>query len=64
MGKKKLNEVLRKIKLTKKLHAKRHLGKVLWGEDALAFQKRLRDEWNKYFIRYKSINLLSSYKIY
>jgi len=46
MGKKKLDEVLRKIKYTKKLDAKHHLGKVKWNEDALAFQKSLRDEWN------------------
>jgi len=46
MGKKKLDEVLQKIKHTKKLDAKRHLGKVKWNEDALAFQKKLRDEWN------------------
>jgi len=46
MSKKKLNEVLRKIKHTKKLDAKLHLGKVKWNEDALAYQKRLRDEWD------------------
>ena len=39
-----LNEILRKIKHTKKLNAKRHLGKVKWAEDALEYQKRLRDE--------------------
>lgn len=42
MPKKELNEALRKIKRTKKLDAKRHLGKVKWGEDALEYQKRLR----------------------
>ncbi len=46
MDKKKLNEALRKIKHTKILKAKRHLGKVSWGEDALKYQKRLRDEWD------------------
>jgi hypothetical protein len=46
MSKEKLNEVLRKLKLTKKLDAKRYLGKVNWDEDALAYQKRLRDEWD------------------
>ncbi len=46
MGKKKFNEALLKIKHTKKLDAKRHLGKVNWGEDALKYQKKLRDEWD------------------
>jgi hypothetical protein len=46
MSKKKLNDLLRKLKHTKKLVAKRHLGKVKWNEDALEYQKRLRDEWN------------------
>lgn len=43
MEKKKLNEALSKIKYSKKFDAKRHLGKVKWGEDALDFQKRMRD---------------------
>lgn len=46
MSKKKLNEALGNWKRTKKLDAKRHLGKVKWEEDALEFQKRLRDAWN------------------
>jgi hypothetical protein len=46
MNKKKLDEVLRNLKQTKQLDAKRHLGKVKWDEDALAYQKRIRDEWN------------------
>jgi len=46
MPKKELNEALKKIKRTKKLDAKRHLGKVKWGEDALEYQKRLRDGWD------------------
>ena len=45
-GKKKLDEVLKKIKHTKKLHAHRHLGKVKWDEDALEYQKNLRDGWD------------------
>jgi len=44
--KKKLNDALRKIKRSKKFDSKRHLGRVKWGEDALKFQKRLRDEWD------------------
>ncbi len=46
VGEKKLNEILRKLKSTKKLNAKRHLGKVKWGEDALEYQRKSRDEWN------------------
>ena len=45
-GKKRLNELLQKMKYRKKLDAKRHLGKVKWNEDALKYQKRLRDEWD------------------
>jgi len=36
IGKKKLDEALKSIKHTKKLEAKRHLGKVKWNEDAPA----------------------------
>jgi len=46
MNKKSMDEVLRKIKQSKKLNAKQYLGKVKWDEDALAYQKRVRDEWN------------------
>lgn len=46
METKKLDEALRKIKHSKKLNAKLHLGKVKWGEDALVYQKRLRDGWD------------------
>lgn len=46
MGKKKLNQELKKIKPTKVLDAKRHFGKVKWGEDALKWQKRVRSEWD------------------
>lgn len=46
VSKKKLDEILQRIKHTKKLHAHRHLGKVKWGVDALEYQKKLRDEWD------------------
>ncbi|MEX0780291.1 MAG: hypothetical protein WD491_04190 [Balneolales bacterium] len=45
-GKKKLNEALKKMKPSKVLDANRHSGKVKWDEDALAYQKKIRDEWN------------------
>ena len=46
MEKKKLNEALRKMKHSRKFNAKLHLGKVKWDEDALAYQKRLRNDWD------------------
>jgi hypothetical protein len=46
INKKKINELLKNLVHIKKLDAKRHLGKVKWNEDALLFQKRLRDEWD------------------
>lgn len=46
MDKKRLDEILKKLKQTKKLDAKRYLGKVKWGEDALGYQKKIRDEWD------------------
>ena len=42
----KLNALLLKLKTGKKLKAKKYCGSVKWGEDALAYQKKLRDEWN------------------
>jgi hypothetical protein len=32
------------MKSTKTFRAKNHLGKVKWNEDAVEYQKRLRDE--------------------
>ncbi len=43
---KQLNEGLANRKSTKVIRAKKHLGKVKWGEDALAYQKRKRNEWD------------------
>jgi len=30
----------------KRLDAQKYAGRVKWDEDALAYQKRLRDEWD------------------
>ena len=46
ISKRRLDELLRRLKFTKKLDVKRHLGKVKWNEDALAYQKKLRNEWD------------------
>jgi len=47
-----------KKKHTKKLNAKRHLGKVKWNEDPLEYQKRVRNEWDSHNIRYSSADLI------
>jgi hypothetical protein len=44
--KKNLDNALKKIKPAKAFKAFKHLGKVKWNEDALEYQKRLRNEWN------------------
>ena len=41
-----VDEQLLTLKPKKVLHVAKHLGKVKWEEDALAYQKRKRDEWN------------------
>lgn len=40
-----LSEALNKVKPVKRFDAQRHVGKVNWEEDALEYQKRIRDEW-------------------
>ncbi len=46
MAQKNMNEVLKKIKPVKKFDAQKHLGKMKWNSDGLAFQKQLRHEWD------------------
>ncbi len=43
---KNLADALDKVKPVKRFNAKKHLGKVMWDEDPLEFQKRIRDEWS------------------
>ncbi|MBX2895781.1 MAG: hypothetical protein KF763_10085 [Cyclobacteriaceae bacterium] len=43
---KQLNEKLLNRKPAKVIQAKKHLGKVKWGEDALTYQKPKRNEWD------------------
>ena len=45
-SRKHLNAKLEKIVPSKTFDAKKHLGKVDWGEDALQYQKSKRDEWD------------------
>ena len=41
-----IDALLSKLKSRKAFRSKDFLGKIKWGEDALEYQKRLRDEWN------------------
>ena len=42
---KEIKEKLKLLKSTKIFDAEKFAGKISWGEDALTFQKRLRNEW-------------------
>jgi hypothetical protein len=44
--KKNLDAALQKLEHSKKLDTKLYIGKVKWDEDALAYQKRLRNKWD------------------
>ena len=41
-----LDKQLSSLKSRKSFRSKDFLGKIKWGEDALEYQKRIRDEWN------------------
>jgi|LSQX01.1.fsa_nt_gb hypothetical protein len=41
-----IEKLLQHLKPHKLFPAKRFVGKLKWGEDALAYQKRIRDEWD------------------
>jgi hypothetical protein len=41
-----VDKLLLRLKPQKTFQAKRFLGKLKWGEDALQYQKKLRDEWD------------------
>ncbi len=40
-----IEKLLSSLKPRKIFHAKEFLGKIKWGEDALQYQKKIRDEW-------------------
>ena len=44
--KRKINRLLNEIKPVKTFDAKKFAGKIQWNEDPVAYQKRVRDEWN------------------
>ena len=46
VGLNELNKQIAKLKPQKTFDAKQFVGKVKWGEDALEYQKRLRNEWD------------------
>ncbi len=41
-----LDKMLSALKPRKFFRSKLFLGKIKWGEDALEYQKRVRDEWS------------------
>jgi hypothetical protein len=41
-----IGKMLSGLKPRKQFQSKLFLGKIKWGEDALKYQKRVRDEWN------------------
>ena len=45
-SKKDLDDLLKKLKVGKPFHAKKHLGKLKMDIDGLECQKAIRDEWN------------------
>ena len=46
MKSKDIEKLLQNLKPRKLFHAQRFLGKVKWNEDALAYQKRIRNDWD------------------
>lgn len=46
IDKKEIDKTLKKAEKKRVFNSKKHLGKVSWGEDALTYQKKIRDEWN------------------
>jgi hypothetical protein len=47
VDKKKLKNALKETSKKKVFQAKKHKGTVEWGEDPLAYQKRIRQEWDE-----------------
>jgi hypothetical protein len=41
-----IDKILSGLKPRKQFCSKLFLGKIKWGEDALEYQKRIRDEWD------------------
>ena len=44
---KKIDKILLSLKVTRKrFSSEKFSGKIKWGEDALKYQKNIRDEWD------------------
>ena len=41
-----IDKILSDLKPRKQFCSKQFLGKIKWGEDALEYQKRIRNEWD------------------
>ena len=41
-----IDKILLSLKPRKQFSSKQFLGKIKWGEDALEYQKKIRDEWD------------------
>ena len=41
-----IDRILSSLKPRKQFSSKLFLGKIKWGEDAMEYQKRIRDEWD------------------
>jgi len=41
-----IDKILSSLKPRKQFCSNMFLGKIKWGEDALEYQKRIRNEWN------------------
>ncbi len=46
MKNKDIEKLLQHLKPSKLFPSNRFVGKIKWNEDALSYQKRLRDEWD------------------
>ena len=41
-----IDKILSNLKPRKQFRSKLFLGKIRWGEDALEYQKKIRNEWD------------------
>jgi hypothetical protein len=41
-----IDRILSSLEPRKRFRSEMFLGKIKWGEDAVEYQKKIRDEWN------------------
>jgi len=46
-NKNKIDKMIKELKPAKVFDPKKFAGKLLWEEDPLTYQKRIRNEWNQ-----------------